>query len=451
MDNVEAKTVDYGEVKIEAVPKKIKFSEMTTKAIKKWYRLQRKVLKVESYLMNAELSKTNDEKAIGTKREIKKIQRAILKYEKLKDKLNLLIDADYKSKYAIKARAIKLKEIMFENFKFNGKKYILTPEARDDIFINNANSDTKDNDSTMSDNDSTMSDNISDELKGFGSNKENNEIIQDLPINSKEENVFNTPGMTDEEIKEAQNNIGEYHPLIKEEPVFNMSGMTDEEIENAQNNIREYLPADKNIVEENIANDDNQQANSVEESEKTTTVANSNNKEALLDYIMNKDRNSSEELEKTNNSQKNETIVKPDGTIVEYSADKKSKMYDFSNVETPNESFKTADLNINDLNNYRQELLKVKEARQRAQEEALSAQKAEEIAKAAALRAKEDYQRKIDEENKKIEEMNAQARKAAKSAEMANDYTKSIEDMLSQLNGTTDENTSEVTKEGNSK
>ncbi len=421
MDNVEAKTVDYGEVKIEAVPKKIKFSEMTTKAIKKWYRLQRKVLKVESYLMNAELSKTNDEKAIGTKREIKKIQRAILKYEKLKDKLNLLIDADYKSKYAIKARAIKLKEIMFENFKFNGKKYILTPEARDDIFINNANSDTKDNDSTMSDNDSTMSDNISDELKGFGSNKENNEIIQDLPINSKEENVFNTPGMTDEEI------------------------------ENAQNNIREYLPADKNIVEENIANDDNQQANSVEESEKTTTVANSNNKEALLDYIMNKDRNSSEELEKTNNSQKNETIVKPDGTIVEYSADKKSKMYDFSNVETPNESFKTTDLNINDLNNYRQELLKVKEARQRAQEEALSAQKAEEIAKAAALRAKEDYQRKIDEENKKIEEMNAQARKAAKSAEMANDYTKSIEDMLSQLNGTTDENTSEVTKEGNSK
>ena len=421
MDNVEAKTVDYGEVKIEAVPKKIKFSEMTTKAIKKWYRLQRKVLKVESYLMNAELSKTNDEKAIGTKLEIKKIQRAILKYEKLKDKLNLLIDADYKSKYAIKARAIKLKEIMFENFKFNGKKYILTPEARDDIFINNANSDTKDNDSTMSDNDSTMSDNISDELKGFGSNKENNEIIQDLPINSKEENVFNTPGMTDEEI------------------------------ENAQNNIREYLPADKNIVEENIANDDNQQANSVEESEKTTTVANSNNKEALLDYIMNKDRNSSEELEKTNNSQKNETIVKPDGTIVEYSADKKSKMYDFSNVETPNESFKTTDLNINDLNNYRQELLKVKEARQRAQEEALSAQKAEEIAKAAALRAKEDYQRKIDEENKKIEEMNAQARKAAKSAEMANDYTKSIEDMLSQLNGTTDENTSEVTKEGNSK
>ena len=437
MDDIEVtlKSLTYDDVKTTS-PNKIKFSEMSSKAIKKYYKLQKKLLQSESKLVNIELSKTEDKKVIGTKREIRKLTRATLKYESLKDKLNLLINANYESKYTVKARAIKLKEMMFENFKFNGKKYTLLPNAKDEIFNDNIIvKDSNDNEKQSN----ITNENIGKELEKF-KNPANNEktaspiteggnietatenigktkdnIIQDLPINSKEESVFYTPGMTDKEIEEARNNIGEYHPYKEK---------------NSQDEAK------------NIVNNNNQQSKEFNENTSLTVV---DKKESLLDYIMNKDNDLAKE-----NTEK-EKFSQPNGTVVEISADGKSKVYDFSNAETPNKNFKTTDLNISDLNNYKQELIKLKEARQKAQEEAIAAKKASETARAMALKAQEEYQRKISEEQKEIERINAQARKDTKSAEMAEDYTKSIQDMLNQLNSDTNDTKIENTKEGNSK
>ena len=436
MDDIEVtlKNLTYDDVKTTS-PNKIKFSEMSSKAIKKYYKLQKKLLQSESKLVNIELSKSEDKKPIGTKREIRKLTRAILKYESLKDKLNLLINANYESKYTVKARAIKLKEMMFENFKFNGKKYTLLPNAKDEMFNDNIVKDSNDSEKQSD----VTNENIGKELEKFN-NSTNNEktaspiaegsniepvnksivktkdnIIQDLPINSKEESVFDTPGMTDKEIEEARNNIGEYHPY------------TETKVKNEK---------------ENMINNNKQQSKEFNENTSLTTV---DKKESLLDYIMNKDKDLAKE-----NTEK-EKFTQPNGTIVEISADGKSKVYDFSNVETPNKNFKTTDLDISDLNNLKQELIKVKEAKQKAQEEAMAARKASETAKAMALEAQEEYQRKIREEQEEIERINAQTRKDTKSAEMANDYTKSIEDMLSQLYSDTNDTTIENTKEGFSK
>ena len=96
-----------------------------------------------------------------------------------------------------------------------------------------------------------------------------NEIIQDMAINDKSEQVFKTPGMTDEEIKNSQELLNATgmpveSPIISGENTY--KAMTSEEVQNSQDKLENVPPITEKYPlppDEGLANTPNQEIEEV--------------------------------------------------------------------------------------------------------------------------------------------------------------------------------------------
>lgn len=464
--------------KTDKVSRIIKLASTTFKKTTRWFKKQlnkvnflykqKQMENIENKLSTREFQKINDKS--GRKHAEKYIYKKALKYEKLKDQLGLLITAGTtripeKIDIPVEKRAINIKNAMFKALIYNGSGWVLDPEKYDDVFsANNQEVNENINEDTIN------FDNIDKELKKFqdqesktdtnidmpqqtvsntyinpeevlaitqkglyGHTKDN--IIQDLPINSVEEQDFDAVGMTEEEIAESMQKIGEYKAMINS---------NDEEQENS------FVENDKISQENNVVENDNEniENKTTEIRENGTKVeVSSDGKSKMFDFT-NTDR----------------TYM--DGTTkVTISNQGKSKVYEFNTnnnekeesslngSETVNKDITKIDLNINELKDYRSQLAQLSEqrkvaeaAKQRAAEERIAAEKAVQDARMKAQQAKENYIEKINREkaeidaiNSDISNMTSDIQKNQQAAKMANEYAEAIEQMISGENDVSEE------------
>lgn len=450
--NIEVVDAPKEAKKTEKVPRIIKLASSTFGKVTKWFGKklinvqtiikEKQIERAENNLANKEFQRVNEEK----EKVEKYIYKKALKYEKLKDQLELLITKGYnkipkKVDIPVEKRAINLKNAMFKALKYNGSGWVIDPDKRDEVFSINdrkINTDSTTNEENINFNtideelrkhkkqeneDNNINTNSSeknntnvvnntyinpDEVlaitqKGLYGYKKDN-IIQDLPINSVEEQEFNTVGMTNEEIDESMKKIEEYKAVINndEKPEYKIVNDSDEK------------------TEENIHIESNQKEEA-------------------------------------------STEIREDGTKVVISADRKSKMYEFNTnnnekeskekteltvvepKENQNQEEPKIDLNINELKGFREQLAKlseqrqaVEQAKQKASEERLAAEQAVQAAKMKAQQAKESYIERINREKAEIEAINSDInnmtsdiQKNQQAAKMANEYAQAIEQMIS--------------------
>jgi len=445
--------------KVDRIPRKIKLAAATFKKATNWFKKQYKDLKATSIKNNIgkienDLA-TKNYKNINDAQERKNTEEYIykkaLKYEKLKDQLDLLITDDKagiprRIDIPVEKRAINLKDAMMRALKYNGIGWVLKEEKHEEVFSVN-DGEINYNDSQ----DSIDHDSISEELKNFREpeNKENN-IIQDLPINSVEEQSFNAAGMTEEEINESVRKIeNEDLPINPvEEQSFDATGMTEEEINESMRKIGEYK-AEFNNEEPEIENSINvdEENVSTEIKEDGTRVEISNDGKSRMFDFTNVNIPANTDIENSNGT-----------TKVTISDDGKSKLYEFNTPADEKETTKTEptetyenqttsniELDINELKDYRNQLAQLKEqrkaateAKEKAAQERKAAEMAAQDARMKAQRAKESYLEKINKEQAEIEAINSDINTIAsdtaknnQAARLANEYAEAIEQMIS--------------------
>lgn len=395
MDNIEVSTTNYDgtSAKVVKQAKRIKFSELTSKVLQSWYKLRVKALE-------SKIQKTNN----YFEKKDRKLKKAVIKNKNLKDKISLIIDeeedyyisgrkAEVKS---IKSRAIKLKEAMFNFVKRNRENYDVNNEQE----INQKN--------------------ISDALV----QESMNSVVQD--------ESYNEPPVVEETI---ENNAEEINYTIDNNEVTQDQPLDYGE-ELPFNTIQETIPSTVSL-EKNVDQEENKE-------EQNNSNENLKNKAEELFKLINK------ETDPINRGLMEREYQK---TVAE---DKKD------NLSSENSS---SAININDLNKYRQEFSKIMSEKEKANATNLEKQqelekskanlaeqkKALEQAKVLFLKAQQEIKEKISQEKEEIENINkkamdtakataendAMARNTAKQVEMANDYTKTINEMLNQLNSGT--------------
>lgn len=395
MDNIEVSTTNYDgtSAKVVKQAKRIKFSELTSKVLQSWYKLRVKALE-------SKIQKTNN----YFEKKDRKLKKAVIKNKNLKDKISLIIDeeedyyisgrkAEVKS---IKSRAIKLKEAMFNFVKRNRENYDVNNEQE----INQKN--------------------ISDALV----QESMNSVVQD--------ESYNEPPVVEETI---ENNAEEINYTIDNNEVTQDQPLDYGE-ELPFNTIQETIPSTVSL-EKNVDQEENKE-------EQNNSNENLKNKAEELFKLINK------ETDPINRGLMEREYQK---TVAE---DKKD------NLSSENSSLA---ININDLNKYRQEFSKIMSEKEKANATNLEKQqelekskanlaeqkKALEQAKVLFLKAQQEIKEKISQEKEEIENINkkamdtakataendAMARNTAKQVEMANDYTKTINEMLNQLNSGT--------------
>lgn len=395
MDNIEVSTTNYDgtSAKVVKQAKRIKFSELTSKVLQSWYKLRVKALE-------SKIQKTNN----YFEKKDRKLKKAVIKNKNLKDKISLIIDeeedyyisgrkAEVKS---IKSRAIKLKEAMFNFVKRNRENYDVNNEQE----INQKN--------------------ISDALV----QESMNSVVQD--------ESYNEPPVVEETI---ENNAEEINYTIDNNEVTQGQPLDYGE-ELPFNTIQETIPSTVSL-EKNVDQEENKE-------EQNNSNENLKNKAEELFKLINK------ETDPINRGLMEREYQK---TVAE---DKKD------NLSSENSS---SAININDLNKYRQEFSKIMSEKEKANATNLEKQqelekskanlaeqkKALEQAKVLFLKAQQEIKEKISQEKEEIENINkkamdtakataendAMARNTAKQVEMANDYTKTINEMLNQLNSGT--------------
>lgn len=395
MDNIEVSTTNYDgtSAKVVKQAKRIKFSELTSKVLQSWYKLRVKALE-------SKIQKTNN----YFEKKDRKLKKAVIKNKNLKDKISLIIDeeedyyisgrkAEVKS---IKSRAIKLKETMFnfvkrnkENYDVDNEQEINQKNISDALVQESINSVVKDESYNEP---PVVEETIENNAEEINYTIDNNEVIQDQPLDYGEELPFNT--------------------------------------------IQETIPSTVSL-EKNVDQEENKE-------EQNNSNENLKNKAEELFKLINK------ETDPINRGLMEREYQK---TVAE---DKKD------NLSSENSS---SAININDLNKYRQEFSKIMSEKEKANATNLEKQqelekskanlaeqkKALEQAKVLFLKAQQEIKEKISQEKEEIENINkkamdtakataendAMARNTAKQVEMANDYTKTINEMLNQLNSGT--------------
>ena len=253
MDNVEEKNIEREVKKTKESPSRVKLAEKTFNAVKRFWKkkvLEIRINHIENQLENKEYNNSSSAKKYMIKKAIK--------HEKLKDKLELIINPDYENKISIEKRAIKLRNEMLSNLKSNtnGKYQV---EIAANIF------NRREDEEITIDKDQITPENLDESLKKFNSNNKN-QIIQDLPINSKDEQTFKAQGMSEEEIKNAIDNFAKTNPRTEQpidskgEQTFKAQGMSEEEIEKVIVNVAKTNPRTEQPIDINInmpKNDEN--------------------------------------------------------------------------------------------------------------------------------------------------------------------------------------------------
>ena len=444
--------------KTDKIPRIIKLASSTFRKATSWFKkqlnkiqitiTQKRIEKYEDKLANKEFQRVNEER----EKVEKSIYKKALKYEKLKDKLDLLIANGYnripkKVDIPAEKRAINLRNAMFQALRYNGSGWVIDPDKREDVFSVNNKIDESETIEKQEKQENVINfDDVDQELKTFKTDiKENHDtpvventsyinpedimaitqkpnilsrkedIIQDLPINSVTEQKFNAVGMSDEEIAESMQKIGEYKDMI--------------------NNNDEDKKAEENIP----VSESSEEKETTEIRENGTKVVTSADGKSKMFDFTNADR----------------TYV--DGTTkVSISNNGKSRVYEFNattsekendtvvNTEQKEEQ-NTQKLDLNELKNFRSQLAQLneqrkaaEEAKQKAAEERMAAERAVQDARMKAQQAKESYierinkeQAEIDAINSDISNMNSDIQKNQQAAKMANEYAQAIEQMIS--------------------
>ena len=270
-ETIEVKDFDsMEEVKNENNTKerKIKLSPNTFTKVKKWF-YERRLKNIKTELKYRRLSQ---EDKVDEKLTEFYLGRKAKQIERLKDKIKMIDNPDYKNCESLKCRAIKLRDEMYKNLNKNtyGLYYV------DKEMINN-----------IFDENDINKESISNALSGF-SNKneeqktENEKTNQEEKDNNIEKNTQEPEENVKEENTEAEDNKEEKvsenenindsdsryglkkNEIVQDLPLdyvgnqtFNAVGMTDDEISKSQALLNESLPKIENDNENNVKEEDN--------------------------------------------------------------------------------------------------------------------------------------------------------------------------------------------------